>query len=343
MEFFAGANTKQGFFSLFDEVFKEIQRIYILKGSSGCGKSTFMKRIAKEAEKHNLDYHLIFCSADPSSLDGIIIPQLSVAIADGTHPHVMDVKYPCVRESIINLGQFWNETKLLSRRAEIIGLTDLKGCHYKNAYRALSAAGTVDSLEDEIFNPCLDRKKLDNFAFRFAGKLFVSKGELKKVFVSAFTCEGEKNLCISKQIKTLYTANGKGGKAFIHALHEIAVEKGLSAIVGLNWLDPKFADLIYIPETETAVTCISDYPIESGTKVHSVSTERFANKNNLALAKNRLKGLGKLKKQLFEEAQREIESAKSVHNEIESIYIPAMNFDRMNEFTDSFIKNLFGE
>ncbi|MBE6691914.1 MAG: hypothetical protein E7586_01100 [Ruminococcaceae bacterium] len=343
MEFFAGANTKQGFFSLFDEVFRDSQRLYILKGSSGCGKSTFMKRIAKKAEEKKLDYHLIFCSADPSSLDGIIIPRLGVAIADGTHPHVLDVKYPCVRESIINLGQFWEKSKLLSRRAEIMGLTDLKGCHYKNAYRALSAAGTVEALEDEIFNQSLDRKRLDNFAFKFAEKLFVSHGERKNIFPSAFTCEGEKSICVSKEIKTLYTANGKGGKAFLRALQEIAAEKNLSAIIGLNWLDPRLADLIYIPETQTAVSCISDYRCEGSTKIHTVSIDRFINKNSLSLAKNRLKGLGKLKKQLLEEARGELFSAKETHNEIENIYIPAMNFDLMNEFTDSFIKNLFGE
>ncbi len=343
MEFFAGANTKQGFFSLFDEVFKDSQRLYILKGSSGCGKSTFMKRIAKKAEEKRLDYHLIFCSADPNSLDGIIIPPLKVAVADGTAPHIMDVKYPCVRESIINLGQFWDESKLLPRRAEIMGLTDLKGCHYKNAYRALSAAGTVESLEDEIFNPCLDRKRLDNFAFRFAEKLFVSHGERRNIFASAFTCQGEKSICVSKEVKTLYTVSGRGGKAFLRALQEIAAEKDLGAIVGLNWLDPSLAELIYIPETQTAVSSISDYRCEGCVKTHTVSIDRFINKNALSLVKNRLKGLGKLKKQLLDEAEEELLSAKETHDEIESIYIPAMNFDAMNEFTESFIKSLFGE
>ena len=116
MEYFAGANTRNGFVSIFDERFGDIERLYILKGSSGCGKSTFMRKAMMRAREFSIPYDVIYCSADRDSVDGVVFKTLGVAIADGTAPHTLDVKYPCVRETIINLGQFWNEKKLLPKR-----------------------------------------------------------------------------------------------------------------------------------------------------------------------------------------------------------------------------------
>ena len=79
MELYAGANTRYGFVSIFDECFKDIARIFILKGSSGCGKSTFMRRVAKKAYESGLTVDIIRCSADPDSLDGVIVHELGVA------------------------------------------------------------------------------------------------------------------------------------------------------------------------------------------------------------------------------------------------------------------------
>ena len=343
MEFFAGANTRFGFTSLFDEIFKSTERIFILKGSSGCGKSTFMKRIAREAGERKIGFDLIRCSADPNSLDGIIIPSLKLAVADGTAPHLMDVKYPCVRESLINLGQFWDEKELLPSRSYIIELTDLKGSYYKNAYRALSAAGAVDSLYDEIMTDCIDVKRLDSFAFKFAERVFGRNGEQKKLFSTAFTAQGEATAHFLKKVKTLYTVSGKARGFFMSALRQIATEKGAEAVIGLNWCDPKYTDLIYIPESEALITSLAVPPCEIHEKSHSVTTSRFLRDSKLNSAKNRLRGLEKLKKRILEEAKTELARAKDVHDEIEEIYIPAMNFEAMAEFADGFIKNIFGE
>lgn len=45
---FAGRNTAEGFFSYYDHIMpqEKAERIIILKGGPGVGKSTFMKKIA---------------------------------------------------------------------------------------------------------------------------------------------------------------------------------------------------------------------------------------------------------------------------------------------------------
>ena len=51
--YFAAANTKDGFYSYFDDIFfnPSIKRRYIIKGGPGTGKSSFMKRVALWAQK----------------------------------------------------------------------------------------------------------------------------------------------------------------------------------------------------------------------------------------------------------------------------------------------------
>ena len=344
MEFFAGANTRYGFKSFFEEAFKNTERLYILKGSSGCGKSTLMRRIAGKAQKLKLQTDVIYCSADSDSLDGVIIPSLGIAIADGTAPHLMDVKYPCVRESIVNLGQFWDESKLIPHRAKIIGLTDLKSCHYKNAYRALAAVGNTAELSEELLSRCIDVKKLDTFAFKLSEKLIGKKrGGYTRLFATAFTSEGIKTLPVFDNVKILYRLIGKASQELLTAILRISSELGAESVISLNALDPAKADSIYFPETGALITLLSVPPCKTAKEEHSVSTARFINSTKAASIKNRLKGLEKLQAELADDAKKELAEAKAVHNEIESIYIPAMDFKAMDEYTVSLSKKIFSE
>lgn len=88
-QYFLGANSAQGFVSLYGELLDEssASAFYILKGGAGCGKSTLMKRVGEAMEEHGFLVEYILCSGDPDSLDGILIPEKGVAIMDGTAPH----------------------------------------------------------------------------------------------------------------------------------------------------------------------------------------------------------------------------------------------------------------
>lgn len=85
---FLGANSAQGFYSLYDQLLSgHLDDLMIIKGGPGCGKSTFMRRVAEkltEAERMPVYIH---CSGDPDSLDGVIFPELHTALVDGTPPH----------------------------------------------------------------------------------------------------------------------------------------------------------------------------------------------------------------------------------------------------------------
>ena len=86
---FLGANTPQGFRSEYATLQTDprIRRLLILKGGPGCGQSTLMKTLAARAEECGWAVERVLCSSDPASLDGVIVPELGLAIVDGTAPH----------------------------------------------------------------------------------------------------------------------------------------------------------------------------------------------------------------------------------------------------------------
>ena len=87
--FYLGANSPTGFYSLYDQLLEpeQAETIYILKGGPGCGKSSLMRRVAQQAAQAGETVEYILCSADPDSLDGVVLPRLGAALVDGTAPH----------------------------------------------------------------------------------------------------------------------------------------------------------------------------------------------------------------------------------------------------------------
>ena len=87
--FFAGANSGEGFRNLFSEMV-DIENTYdfmVLKGGPGVGKNTFMREIGRTMEAAGTPVEYLWCSGDPDSLDGVVLPELRCAVADGTSPH----------------------------------------------------------------------------------------------------------------------------------------------------------------------------------------------------------------------------------------------------------------
>ena len=131
---FACINSGQGFRSYFDTFLGKMQYVYVIKGGPGTGKSGFMRRIRKEAQKRGEESLPIFCSSDPESLDGLILKERRIAFVDGTSPHVQEPAQPGVDGEILNFGEFWESERLGSEREEILFLARQKAEGYRRGY-----------------------------------------------------------------------------------------------------------------------------------------------------------------------------------------------------------------
>ena len=143
--FFLGASTPRGFVSHYDTLFDEVRHLTILKGGSGCGKSTFMRTIGRAAQQHGMDVSYILCSSDPDSLDGVLLPQLSAAYVDGTAPHVLEPRLCGGGMNYLNFGEFYDSDGMMEKEEEILQVQRENAAQYPHVTACLAAAGDLQN------------------------------------------------------------------------------------------------------------------------------------------------------------------------------------------------------
>ncbi len=346
--YFLGSSGKNGFFSCFSHFTPKIegQYTYIIKGGPGTGKSSLMKKIADELEKRDIFCERIYCSSDPNSLDGVIFPTLRVSICDGTSPHTLDPEYPGATGEIINLGEFWDKEKLLENKEKIIKLTDEnKACH-KRSRRFIESAFSVFGDGEKICRECLDKRRLERYATRLATRWFKKpsgKIGLEKIrMLDAITPEGyfffsstANSLC---DFKIVFEDDfGVAAAKLIKELRTYALGNGFSVISSPSLTNDGIRHII-IKElslgffTRDKLCSLDIIPTKS------VNLRRFYNSEKMREYKARLGFSKKASKELLDEAVSALISAKNVHDELESLYIEAMDFEKIGKIADELIE-----
>ena len=69
--YFACANSSRGFCNYFDSNLQGLERLYILKGGPGTGKSTLMKEIGADFYDLGYDIEFIYCLPYYDTFDNI--------------------------------------------------------------------------------------------------------------------------------------------------------------------------------------------------------------------------------------------------------------------------------
>lgn len=353
-ESFLGANTPQGFVSFFDELYNPYEncRAYIIKGGPGTGKSTLMKKVLSECENRGISAEKVYCSSDPDSLDGIIVPDLGISIADGTSPHTLEPKFPGACENIINTGAFWDKNKLRDKADEIRTLTLENSIHHRRSVKYLSAIGSLAEENIRIGARYTDIDKIENFALRFAMRELPRKknsrpGTRKKRFISALTPKGE--VFLDSGIKALasrviaiddeYTAVSS---VLLDRIGEIAVKNGYDVIFCYCPLKPRMTcEHIIIPEMKLAlVTARTPHKtaLEFDRVIHCKRFLYEGISNHMSYLRfNR-----RLMRELTDEAVSALREAKATHDKLENIYVDAMDFNSLNTYLDNLLQDIWG-
>ncbi len=352
---FLAANSPSGFVSFFDELYNPYRncRAYIIKGGPGTGKSSFMKKIAAAAEEKGHEVTRVFCSSDPQSLDGVMIPSLSVCVADGTAPHVLEPRFPGAVENIVNLGEFWNEKELFQKSDEIRSLSLENSIFHRRSSRFLSAAGALFQENERLLAPYVLEDKLSGFAARFCAretpkKKHAAPGKKSVCLLSGITPQGivffdeTVKACASRVIGVEDEYGCVSGR-LLEQIGACAVKNGYNVIFCRCPMKPKEdCEHLIIPEVSLAlVTLKSLHGIELSV-ARTVHARRFL-KDGAVLRSRRLLLNRNLAAELTENAIEMLAKAKAVHDELEKLYTESMDFKKLNNFTEEFIFSLLAE
>ena len=352
--FFLGANTPEGFYSLFSELYspEEGWILYIIKGGPGTGKSTLMKRIAAAADRRGLFCERIYCSSDPASLDAVIIPSLKISIADGTPPHTLEPRYPGVSEKFVDLGLFRDDSRLLPFREQIIETAKENSFYHKKCVDFLFAARACRNDTASVVLPAMKIDALHKLSGKLAEKLLSGVSDtsvrMKKRISSAVTPEGIRDFsdtvrALCEKTVVLYDSFGCAAAVILKFLALRAAERGTEGYCCYDFMSPVSSPCaLILPDLSLSLQRVREKPQDSGSGILTVNCMRFYDSSVLSRHKNRIAFNNRSEGELLSGATECLIKAKATHDRLEKYYISAMDFDKMNKYTEKLIEEIFG-
>ncbi|MBR5322414.1 MAG: hypothetical protein IKU48_02570 [Clostridia bacterium] len=340
-KYFASANTEKGFVSYFNEIYGELDMVYIIKGGPGTGKSSFIRKIADEAEANKYSVEYFYCSADPLSLDGIIIEDLNTAVIDGTSPHTYDPRYPGVKDKIIYLGDSWDDEKLQKNAETICELVNTKSKLYNNVYNYLAAVGRIEA-EIKLYNKrALLYEKMQGAVERLSrgwknGKVFSKKIRPVEGISHAghIMYDTYHNFAENKYvIKDRYGV----GCLFMDMLLKKAENKALRVIYSPSYLDNTNISALYLPDVSCSFVVDEDDDIDK----KQINMDRFIDVDELRKNKQKNRFARRCLNSLYEGVQKGFDEIYDVHTSLEKYYIDAMDFSKNAEILKKIKKEIF--
>lgn len=263
LNYFAGGNTAKGHYSLFHSNLSNLERLYILKGGPGTGKSHFIKKIGKEWQKRGYSLEYIYCSSDKDSLDGAIIRELNVGIVDGTNPHVIEPQFPGAVDEYVNLGVAWDSEKLRKNKEEIISLTNQVSYLFQAAYDSFGDAFVFYEKQRENVRRYLNSEKLKRLTETLVDELFDEKlntktAVVKHRFHGANTPTGYVSFLheLTEPLRKRYVLTGRPGTGKSLVLKRLLLEaeiRGFHVEAYHCGFVPENIDLLIIRDLDLAV------------------------------------------------------------------------------------------
>ena len=351
VRFYLGANSPSGFYSLYDQLIDPAQAedYFLIKGGPGCGKSTLMRRVGRAMEEHGLEVEYIQCSGDPDSLDAVAIPALRAALVDATAPHVIEPKYPGVTERYLNLGECYDTPALKEMKGQIIGcMKGYQGC-YARATRCLSAAAEIDGdCRSLLLTPAVEEKlarRARGILSRECRRTGGQPGKAVQRFLDAVTCQGV--LCnfdtaeaLCKRIYELCDTYGLAHTLLTH-LAAGAMAAGYDVIVCPDPMAPQRMRHLLIPALSLGfVSSSGELPYTGRRPYRRLRLDPMADPELLRRNKARLRFSRKVSAALVGEAVESMAQAKAMHDQLEALYNPHVDFERVNAIAGHIAEEL---
>lgn len=253
---------------------------------------------------------------------------------------MVDPKNPGAVDEIIHLGDYWNEAGLRANKTQILALNREVGRLFKRAYSYLAAAnlfleevrgyyrdtgafnvGAFDRLSLELTHEIFDGQKRET-----------DHPKSRHLFATANTPDGSISYLdtIVGHLKKRYIINGDDGTGkttLVARLLDAAMMRGFNVEAFHCALDPSRVEHLVIPALDVAVINAvephfyrphnGDIVIDTTSCVKPVADQKMLAERDTAR---------EMYRRCMEEATDFISRAKKTHDEMETYYIPHMNF-----------------
>ena len=343
---FPGALGPDGFISCFDHLIETdaLKRKLILKGGPGVGKSTFMRRIHAALCEDGSSSTLYFCSGDPDSLDAVAIADKGLLILDGTAPHIVDPQVPGARDSIINLGSFLDEAAMRPRLKQIKSVMNDHAACMRRAVSCMRAALPLKKDNAAIVFSAIDSARYERMIRALTDSALpedalheTQSASVRPIITDAVTAKGEISLISEGCAQRVIRLTGPFAMDFMPALKAISDAAQARGIYAEEHLDPRMpGGLLHVtlPQTGVLVTTSDALASEQIFDFSACVPQGSLLRHECMLEHGRA-GI----RLHIQHAVAALASAKQLHDELETFYVPNMNFHKWQKALDDTLSS----
>jgi hypothetical protein len=308
-----------------------------------------MKRLEKELGHYGYNRELHWCSSDNDSLDALVLPDYQIAVMDGTAPHVVDPRYPGAVDEIVNLGEYWEESRLTKNKSKVIELTQMMAMYFRIAYLRLKEALAIWNELNEYYTDSVSPDLLRKVQRTLKQEVLsggMGSNHMKKrerhLFASAITPAGVVNHAASLfdedyKVMALGGSPGTGLHAILASILEWSREEMLPVEVYHNCFIPTLVEILVFRPAKTVIIDASGMVANYEPVLGRVTNGRLFDLDQHVDPGRILRFGGEIddSRERFNAsitgAVGFINLAKQVHDELERLYIPAMDFARIDK------------
>lgn len=332
--FFFGSNTAFGFKGAYEHILSA-DRLIILKGGAGTGKSTLMKKVAAAATSLNYDTEIYHCSSDAASLDSVYIPGLNCAVVDGTAPHVIEASLPSVKHFVFNLTDCTDSKKLTASRLTVENLVKHKKLYFNKAYCHLKCAYTLQRYIDNILLEHVDNDSINAVASKIFSLVGEKNGNVaSQKLLSAITNKGVISYCVDNcRNETCYAISCEYPAVSSLVLERVKLLLAVANVTCTQFISPfDFERLEGVRVGDITIVHSAIAPAEA-INVEADVLRKFN--------RNTYEDFTPLINAHVSNAIENLNYAHLSHGEIEKLYYPAMDWADINGKTEKIIDLLF--
>lgn len=266
-----------------------------------------------------------------------------------TAPHVVEPRFPGAVERYVNLGACYDTAVLSEKKERVMELMAGYQGAYRRAYRCLKGAGQLmeDNLELLETNELKEKikKRAKGIIAREIPK-HGTGGTVTERFLSAVTCRGQ--MCLfdtaDELCKRIYELSDSYGLAhlLLEELLGAAVERGHDAIACPDPMAPNRLQHLLLPGLGVAFVTGSPELPYPGKPYRRIRLDAMADQEELRRHKARIRFSRKVSRALLDEGMETLAAEKVLHDELEQIYNPHVDFDKVYATAQTITDEILG-
>jgi len=261
--YFAHGNTAHGAHFLYTSAFDGLNKIFVLTGPQGTGKSTVIQSLADSLLDKGLHVQNFHSPLRPNELDGIILTELKVGIVDGRV--CKGISDSGAGEIVfIDFGEAFDNSRILPEH--FIAIEDLRGeleRAYSKVYETFATALRIHDEWEKYYIENMDFTKADQIAEELIQDLYADHESdtpivSRHLFFGAATPKGAFDFIqsLTAQLERRIFIKGRAGSGkstLLKKLASTAEQKGIEVQVFHCGFDPNSLDMLIFPQLRTAI------------------------------------------------------------------------------------------